>query len=79
MLIRAIALPQALLEQAADLEPALTSHNGTQETSEGGSWHHIAELLGHKHACIDPVQALPLLPLQVLSATDEQFLLQTSI
>lgn len=54
-----------MLEQQ-DTEDAL-QRTGRSDEEEGDSlqWRRVAQLLGGKYDRIDPVQALPLLPLQV--------------
>ena len=54
---------QALLEQS---EAAPSAAQGVEDASAGDvGWQGVAQLLGRKHDRVDPVQALPLLPLQV--------------
>ena len=59
---------QALLQQAEPSDGIPATQPEHQAAAAGGSWHHIAQLLGRKHDRIDPVQALPLLPLPVTAS-----------
>lgn len=54
-----------MLEQQ-DTEDALQgAGRGDEEEGDSLQWQRVAQLLGGKYDRIDPVQALPLLPLQV--------------
>lgn len=64
---------QALLEQseASPSDAAEHSGSGVEAAAVSPGWQEVAQLLGRKHDRIDPVQALPLLPLQVTSLVVE--------
>lgn len=55
---------QALLEQQ-DTESLQGAGRSEEEEGDSLQWQRVAQLLGGKYDRIDPVQALPLLPLQV--------------
>ena len=57
---------QALLAQPEGDAPTTSDLTNTVEHGEDGRWQKVAQLLGRKYDRLDPVQALPLLPLQVL-------------